>query len=80
MQVHVTDPHANSDELNHEYGFCLTPNLANNYDAVIIAVPHLAYMSMDDEAFVAITKTDGIIADVKGVYRDKIKSRKYWSL
>ncbi len=80
LQVHVTDPHANSDELNHEYGFCLTPNLSNNYDAVIIAVPHLAYMSMDDEAFVAITKTGGIIADVKGVYRDKIKNRKYWSL
>ncbi len=80
LEVHVTDPHANSDELNHEYGFCLTPNLSDNYDAVIIAVPHLAYMSMDDEAFVAITKTDGIIADVKGAYRDKIKSRKYWSL
>ena len=80
LQVHVTDPHANSDELNHEYGFCLTPNLSDNYDAVIVAVPHSAYMSMDDEAFVAITKTDGIIADVKGVYRDKIKNRKYWSL
>ena len=80
LQVHVTDPHANSDELNHEYGFCLTRNLSDNYDAVIIAVPHLAYMSMDDEAFAAITKTDGIIADVKGVYRSKITSRKYWSL
>ncbi len=80
LNVHVTDPHANSDELNHEYGFCLTPNLSSNYDAVIIAVPHLAYMSLNDEAFVAITKTHGIIADVKGVYRDKIKSRKYWSL
>ena len=28
LQVHVTDPHANSDELKHEYGFELTPDLA----------------------------------------------------
>ena len=80
LEVHVTDPHANGDELHHEYGFGLTPNLSSDYDAVIIAVPHLAYMSMDDKAFAAITKTNGIIADVKGAYRNKIKTRKYWSL
>src|SRR5450432_621803 len=28
LQVHVTDPHANSDELHHEYGFELTQNLS----------------------------------------------------
>ena len=80
LQVHVTDPHANSDELQHEYGYKLSPDLSNDYDAVIITVPHLAYLSMDDNAFVAITKSNAIIADVKGVYRGKITSRKYWSL
>jgi UDP-N-acetyl-D-galactosamine dehydrogenase len=35
---------------------------------------------MDDKAFAEITKPDAMIADVKGVYRGKITSRKYWSL
>ncbi|MDQ2721082.1 MAG: nucleotide sugar dehydrogenase [Bacteroidota bacterium] len=80
LQVHVTDPHASSDELQHEYGFELTQNLANDYEAVIITVPHKAYLNMDDFAFAEITKPHAMIADVKGLYRGKISSRTYWSL
>lgn len=80
LNVHVTDPHASSDELKHEYGFELTPELANDYEAVIVTVPHTAYLNMDDSAFADITKSHGIVADLKGTYRGKITSRKYWSL
>ncbi len=80
LQVHVTDPHASSDELDHEYGFKLTPELTNDYEAVIITVPHKAFASMDDNAFAKITTDHAIIADLKGIYRGKITSRKYWSL
>jgi UDP-N-acetyl-D-galactosamine dehydrogenase len=80
VQVHVTDPHADSDHLKHEYGFELTRDLANDYEAVIVTVPHRAYLNMDDKAFAEITQPDAMIADVKGVYRGKITSRKYWSL
>ena len=80
LQVHVTDPHASSDELKHEYGFELTPELTNDYEAVVVTVPHNAYLSMDDSAFAAITKPHGMIADIKGLYRGKISSRVYWSL
>lgn len=80
LQVHVTDPHANSDELKREYGFDLTPELANDYEAVIVTVPHTAYLGMDDKSFAGITKPHGMIADVKGLYRGKITSRTYWSL
>ena len=80
LQVHVTDPHASSDQLKHEYGFELTPDLANDYEAVIITVPHKTFANMDDAAFAKITKPHAIIADLKGMYRGKITSRKYWSL
>jgi len=80
LQVHVTDPHASSDQLKHEYGFELTPELDTDYDAVIVTVPHKAYLSMDDNAFAGITKSYGMVADLKGIYRGKISSRKYWSL
>jgi UDP-N-acetyl-D-galactosamine dehydrogenase len=80
LQVHVTDPHASSEQLKHEYGFELTSQLDNDYDAVIVTVPHKAYLSMDDNAFAGITKSYGMVADLKGIYRGKISSRKYWSL
>jgi len=80
LQIHVTDPHASSDQLKHEYGFELTPELDNDYDAVIVTVPHKAYLSMDDNAFASITKPYGMVADLKGSYLGKISSRKYWSL
>ncbi len=80
LNVHVTDPHADSKELKHEYDFELTPDLSNDYDAVIITVPHNAYLSMDDNSFANITKSHGLVADLKGSYRGKISSRKYWSL
>ncbi len=80
LQVHVTDPHAGSDELYHEYGFTLTTELASDYEAVIITVPHKIYADLDDASFARITKPHAIIADLKGVYRGMITSRKYWSL
>lgn len=80
LNVHVTDPHAESDEVKHEYGFELMSEIANDYDAVIITVPHSAYKEFDDTYFAGITKPKAMIADLKGIYRNKIKSRIYWSL
>ena len=80
LNVHVTDPHADSKELKHEYDFELTSELSNDYDAVIVTVPHKAYLNMDDNSFANITKSYGLVADLKGSYRGKISSRKYWSL
>ena len=80
LNVDVTDPHAKSAELKHEYGFELTPELSNDYDAVLVTVPHDAYKKLDDAYFTSITKEHAIVADLKGIYRGKITSRKYWSL
>jgi UDP-N-acetyl-D-galactosamine dehydrogenase len=80
LNVHVTDPHASSEQLAHEYGFGLTQELENDYDAIIITVPHNDYKKLNDAEFVAVTKPHAIIADLKGIYRGKITSRTYWSL
>lgn len=80
LQVHVTDPHAESDQLKHEYGFELTPELTNDYEAVIVSVPHKSYLDLNDSSFAEITKPNAIIADIKGVFGGKISSRAYWSL
>lgn len=80
LNVDVTDPHADCRELQHEYGFGLTENIANDYDAVIITVPHDDYKEMGDDYFASITKPMALVADLKGNYRNKIRSRNYWSL
>ncbi len=80
VNVDVEDPYADSDELKHEYGFGLSEKTATDYDAVIITVPHNEYRDLDDAYFKSITKDHGLIADLKGIYRDKITNRTYWSL
>ena len=80
LKVHIHDPYADSDELNHEYGFELTEKVDDDYDAVIMAVLHDDYVKLNDEYFASITKPAALIADLKGMYRNKISQRQYWSL
>lgn len=80
LNVDVEDPYASSEELQHEYGFELTKDIAADYDAVIVTVPHKEYVKLDDAYFSSITKPEGLVVDLKGVFRKKITSRNYWSL
>jgi UDP-N-acetyl-D-galactosamine dehydrogenase len=80
INVDVEDPYADSDELKHEYGFGLVEKSRNDYDAVIITVPHRDYKDLGDDYFSGITKPHGLIADLKGIYRTRIVKREYWSL
>jgi UDP-N-acetyl-D-glucosamine/UDP-N-acetyl-D-galactosamine dehydrogenase len=80
VNVDVEDPHADSDELKHEYGFGLVDKVANDYDAVIIPVPHKQYKDLDENYYASITKPHAMVADLKGIYRNKITNRTYWSL
>ncbi|MBN8688363.1 MAG: nucleotide sugar dehydrogenase [Chitinophagales bacterium] len=80
VNVDVEDPHADSAELEHEYGFGLVDKVATDYDAVIIPVPHQQYKALDEHYYAGITKPHAMVADLKGIYRNKISNRTYWSL
>ena len=80
VQVDVVDPYASSQQLEHEYGFGLTENPTNDYDAVVVAVNHNDYLQLDEEYFKSISTDSPIVIDIKGIYRNKIKSLPYWSL
>lgn len=80
INVDVIDPHADSGELQHEYGFGLANQNGTEYDAVVITVPHQDYLAHGDNYFTTISKPHALIADLKGIYRNKIKNREYWSL
>ena len=78
-KVDVVDPHADSEELKHEYGFGLS-KLGKGYDGVIVAVNHKEYKELDENFFKSILSPKGIVIDVKGLYRKKITKLSYWSL
>ena len=82
VNVDIVDPHANSAELHHEYGFHLTPtgNIRTDYDAVVVAVGHQPYAEKDEAYFESITADNAVLVDVKGLYRGKIQRLHYWSL
>jgi UDP-N-acetyl-D-galactosamine dehydrogenase len=79
LNVDVIDPHADTDELYHEYGFKLADKVDDDYDAVIITVCHEPYAGLSEKYFASITKPHALIADLKGAYRGKINNRTYWS-
>jgi UDP-N-acetyl-D-galactosamine dehydrogenase len=80
IQVDVEDPYAIGEEVFEEYGLHLTDKTASDYDAVIVTVPHQPYIGLTDANFASITKEGALVADLKGIYKNKITSRKYWSL
>lgn len=79
VKVEIVDPHADSDELKHEYGFGLNKQ-GKGYDGVIVAVNHKEYRDLDDKFFKSLASKNGVLVDVKGMYKGKIKSLSYWSL
>lgn len=81
VKVDVTDPHADNSEVEKEYGFALIEQHDHDYDAVVVAVNHEPYQSLTEKDFKRMLKDDqrGILIDIKGIYRNKMKELTYWS-
>lgn len=80
LNVDIVDPHADNEEMKHEYGYSLSPAIGKNYDAVILAVAHNEYKVLDEDYILSITNPNALFADLKGLYRNKFSKIKYWSL
>ena len=80
VTVDTIDPYADPVEVKEEYGFNLKENNGTNYDAVIVAVNHREYLDLDEDYFTSLLNGVGILIDIKGIYRGKIKKLDYWSL
>lgn len=80
IHVDVIDPHADSDELDHEYGYRLAQEVGSGYDAIIVAVNHKEYMGLNEDYFASKMTAQGLVVDLKGIYRNQFKQLAYWSL
>ena len=72
--ITVHDPWANVGHVKHEYGIDIVSTLPQEqYDAVILAVAHNEFLSLDVKSLV---KENGVVYDVKGLLpRDIIDGR-----
>ncbi len=62
-QVDVYDPYANANEVEHEYGLLLTQKLTKTYHAIVLAVGHEEFKTLDWK-MIRTEKT--VVYDVKG--------------
>lgn len=71
--VDIYDPEADSAELEHEYGLTLVKSLDKKYHAVVLAVSHHQFTTLDWKSF---TQEHAVIYDVKGfLKKDMITAR-----
>lgn len=81
VKVDLVDPHASSEEMLHEYGIGLIENPTSDYDAIVVAVNHKEYKSMNESDFKSLLKDEvGVFIDVKGIFKGQITDLEYWSL
>jgi UDP-N-acetyl-D-galactosamine dehydrogenase len=82
VQVDIMDPHADHEELMHEYGFGLIQEPKEGaYDAIIVAVSHSEFLTYSESDFAKYLRDrKGVLMDIKGLFKGKIKDLTYWSL
>ena len=82
VQTDVVDPFASPSQVDNEYGVQLTDAAKNGtYDAVIVAVNHAQYVALNVQDFRALFKhkDNGLLVDIKGMYRHLSDQLNYWS-
>ena len=80
VTVDVVDPYADPAQVEKFYGISLLKEPQGQYDAIVVAVAHEAYKKLPEDYFLQFSSQDGILVDVKGLYRNQIQKLHYWSL
>ncbi len=62
-QVDIYDPHADGEEVKHEYNLELLKNISKKYHAIVLAVGHKEFSSIDLNQ---VKEPKAIVYDVKG--------------
>jgi len=80
VNVDVVDYFASPQEVEKEYDIKLSEMPAGKYDAIIVAVNHEKYTSLNDDFFKEFGEENLILVDLKGIYRNKSGLKNYMSL
>ena len=73
INVEVYDPYALKDEVKHEYGINLVEKPTGSYNAIILAVAHQEFKTLNIDA---LKNTYSVVFDIKGMLpKDKVDAR-----
>ncbi len=83
LSVEVTDPYADAEEVEREYGIRLVDEPGEHYDAVVVAVGHKEYEAMKEEEIRRLlAPVHPVLFDLKGActYLSSYVKILYWRL
>jgi UDP-N-acetyl-D-glucosamine/UDP-N-acetyl-D-galactosamine dehydrogenase len=82
INVNIYDPHADAEEIAHEYQLTMSSEIGDDYDAVLVAVAHEDFKSTSINDYLALMNGTPILFDLKGMYdkEEFSKSLTYWRL
>jgi len=80
VALDIIDPGASAHEVKEEYKLDMKEKPEGKYDAIILAVSHRGYLGLEESWFSNLLNKDGIVIDIKGILRGKIRNHTYWSL
>jgi UDP-N-acetyl-D-galactosamine dehydrogenase len=80
INVDAIDPFADPVEFKEEYNIDMVDAPNKKYDAIVLAVNHQQYATLDESYLKGLSTEESLVYDVKGVYRGKITELKYLSL
>jgi UDP-N-acetyl-D-galactosamine dehydrogenase len=80
VKVDTVDPYADAHEVEEEYGLKIQSQPQGKYDVIVVAVQHDTFRKYTEADFLTWAAPDAIFVDIKGIFKNKIKGLKYWSL
>jgi UDP-N-acetyl-D-galactosamine dehydrogenase len=80
IDLDITDPYADVEEVKYEYGIDVKPEISGKYDAIVLAVAHEQYSDLKNDFFSTHLVNGGIFFDVKGIYQNRKGQLRYMSL
>jgi len=68
IQVDVVDPHADHEEVKHEYDIDMVEAPSGKYDAIVVAVNHDEYKNLQMDYYKSLMHPNPILFDIKAMY------------
>lgn len=65
VNLDIFDPHADATEVRHEYGVDLTTKPGKKYHAIVLAVAHDEFKTLDISS---LKHPNAVVYDVKGIW------------
>ena len=62
---------AGPEDVRREYGFEMVDEGRGEYGALVLTVGHAAYQAWDAGAVESLLAPGGLVADIRGVWRDR---------